>query len=215
MTQRRDFIMQIGAAASAIALDAEELRAGTTVSPTPWDTSWIGRVSAARYRAVFNASTMSGGAVLDFVATFLDQFHEVHRTADRDTRPVVVFRRLGTAMAFNDAMWDRYPIGEDSKVDDPATQAPARRNVYWRAAAGDAAERPRIEALARRGMISLVCNIALGHMADDFAERTGRAADDVRQELAANLVPGAVLVPSGIYALIRAQNAGCAYMPGS
>ena len=64
-------------------------------------------------------------------------------------------------------------------------------------------------------MISLVCNIALGHMAHDFAERTGRAADDVRQELAANLVPGAVLVPSGIYALIRAQNAGCAYMPGS
>jgi intracellular sulfur oxidation DsrE/DsrF family protein len=28
-------------------------------------------------------------------------------------------------------------------------------------------------------------------------------------------VPGAILVPSGIYALIRAQNAGCAYMQGS
>ena len=78
---------------------------GNHCVPHPWDTSWIGRVSAARYRAVFNASTMSGGAVLDFVATFLDQFHEAHRTADRDTRPVVVFRRLGTAMAFNDAMW--------------------------------------------------------------------------------------------------------------
>jgi hypothetical protein len=215
MTQRREFIMQMGAVASAMALDAEELRAGTTVSPAQWDTSWIGRVSAARYRTVFNASTMSGGAVLDFVATFLDDFHQVHGTADRDTRAVVVFRRLGTAMAFNDAMWDRYAIGEDAKVDDPDTQAPARRNVYWRATGVGAAERPRIEPLARRGMISLVCNIALGHIAEDFAERTGRTADDVRAELAGNLIPGAILVPSGIYGLIRAQNAGCAYMPGS
>jgi len=42
-----------------------------------------------------------------------------------------------------------------------------------------------------------------------------RKADEVRAEARANLIPGAILVPSGIYALIRAQNAGCAFMPGS
>ncbi len=31
----------------------------------------------------------------------------------------------------------------------------------------------------------------------------------------AQLIPGAIVVPSGIYALIRAQNAGCAYMQGA
>jgi intracellular sulfur oxidation DsrE/DsrF family protein len=34
-------------------------------------------------------------------------------------------------------------------------------------------------------------------------------------EARANLIPGAIVVPSGIYALIRAQNAGCAFMPGT
>jgi intracellular sulfur oxidation DsrE/DsrF family protein len=33
--------------------------------------------------------------------------------------------------------------------------------------------------------------------------------------LKANLIPGAIIVPSGIFALIRAQNAGCAFMAGT
>ncbi len=44
----------------------------------------------------------------------------------------------------------------------------------------------------------------------DFLARMSAAA-----ELDANLVSGAILVPSGIYALIRAQNAGCAFMQGT
>jgi intracellular sulfur oxidation DsrE/DsrF family protein len=39
--------------------------------------------------------------------------------------------------------------------------------------------------------------------------------DEVRAEFRANLVPGATLVPNGVYGVIRAQNAGCAYMPGA
>jgi intracellular sulfur oxidation DsrE/DsrF family protein len=42
-----------------------------------------------------------------------------------------------------------------------------------------------------------------------------RDVEEVQKDVRANLVPGAILVPSGIYALIRAQNAGCAYMPGT
>jgi intracellular sulfur oxidation DsrE/DsrF family protein len=72
-----------------------------------------------------------------------------------------------------------------------------------------------IDALHKRGMISLVCAIAAGNVARSLAEKSGRNADEVRDEVRANLVPGAILVPSGIYALIRAQNAGCAYMQGT
>lgn len=86
----------------------------------------------------------------------------------------------------------------------PRPPAPAKRNVF----------RNKLEGLQRRGLISLVCNIALGNWCARAAQRTGRKADEVRAEARANLIPGAILVPSGIYALIRAQNAGCAYMPG-
>jgi len=35
----------------------------------------------------------------------------------------------------------------------------------------------------------------------------------VHQEIRSNLVPGALLVPSGIFGAAEAQNAGCAFIP--
>jgi hypothetical protein len=64
-------------------------------------------------------------------------------------------------------------------------------------------------------MISLVCNVSLGNMGRRFADQTKGNVEEVQAELRANLVPGAIVVPSGIYALIRAQNAGCAFMLGT
>ena len=64
-------------------------------------------------------------------------------------------------------------------------------------------------------MICLVCNIALGNWSARAAKRTNKKTEDVIADAKANLVPGTIIVPSGIYALIRAQNAGCAFMPGT
>jgi intracellular sulfur oxidation DsrE/DsrF family protein len=198
-------------------LDIDELRAGQTTMHSAWDTSWVDRLTAASFRVVFNVSDIGDGAVLDYASTFLDHFREVHGTNDAQTRPVAVYRRLGTPMAFNDAMWDRYPIGKDRKLMDSATGEPVRRNIFWKAKPGASPETAarKMETLQRRGMISLVCNIATENWGRSLAEDAHLAADDVIRELKANLVPGAILVPSGIYALIRAQNAGCAYMPGT
>ena len=141
----------------------------------------------------------------------------MHDTGDGQTRPVIVFRRLGTSMAFNDSLWDRYRIGEESKTNDSATSAPARRNPFWKAPPGASAQEAatKIEALNPRGLISLVCNVSVNSWSNKLARRTQREVEELYKELKANLVPGAILVPSGIYALIRAQNAGCAYMPGT
>src|SRR5262249_34987459 len=111
---------------------------------------------------------------------------------------------------------DRYPIGKDRKLLD-AKGEPVRRNIFWQAAPGASPERgvDKIEPLQRRGMISLVCNVAVQNWARSLGDDMHLPADEVANDLKANLVPGAILVPSGIYALIRAQNAGCAYMPGT
>lgn len=215
MTKRREFLARLGVAAATISFDADELRAASAPTTSPWDTSWLDRLATAQYRVVFNASEISDGAAMNYASTFLDQFHEVHNTTDKQTRPVIVFRRLGTAMAFNDAMWDRYAIGEDTKTTDSG--APARRNVFWKGRPGAPPESvtDKIETLQGRGLICLVCNIAVNNVGYRYAEKVHRDVEEVRAELKANLVPGAILVPSGIFALIRAQNAGCAYMPGT
>jgi hypothetical protein len=218
MARRREFLAQLGVAAATIAFDADEMRAASvTNAGSPWDTSWVDRLASAQFRVVFNASDISDGAAMDYASTFFDHFHEAHGTSDAQTRPVIVFRRLGTVMALNDMLWDKYAVGEDRKINDSATHAPAKRNVFWRAAPGASpdASSSKIETLHKRGMISLVCAIAAGNVARGFAEKSGRNPDEVREEVKANLVPGAILAPSGIYALIRAQNAGCAYMQGT
>ncbi|MEO9047815.1 MAG: Tat (twin-arginine translocation) pathway signal sequence containing protein, partial [Gemmatimonadaceae bacterium] len=71
-----------------------------------------------------------------------------------------------------------------------------------------------ISALQQRGLVCLVCNRATKGWANQIAEKTQQKEADVYAELRANLIPGAYLVPSGIFALIKAQNVGCAYMPG-
>jgi len=184
-------------------MDADEVQAESAPQQSNWDTSWLDRLAKARYRVVFNANVIDDGGVFSYASTFFDQYHEVHNTTDSETIPVVVFRRLGTPMALNDQLWDRYELGKDTKTTDTGTAA--RRNVFW----------PKIETLHNRGMISLVCNISLGSMGRRLAEQTNRNVEEVQQEVRANLVPGAIIVPSGIYALIRSQNAGCAFMPGT
>lgn len=222
MPRRREFLAGLGVLATALIVEPGELRAGTLArrhreGASPWDTSWIPKVEQAHYRVVFNADQVADGAAMDYAAGFLDEYHEVHGTSDADTRAVIVFRRRGLAPAVNDAMWDRYRIGDDMKLNDPATHAPARRNVYWRGHAGSSPESvaEKLETLGRRGVIYLVCNVALTNWARSLAEQTHRDGDSVVTEMRANLIPGAILVPSGIYALIRAQNAGCAWMPGT
>ena len=217
MTKRRAFLGQLGTIAASLTVAADELSATSTRSSGPWDISWLDRLALAPYRVVFNTSEVNDGNVLSYVASFFDDYHTVHGTTDAQTRAVVVFRRLGTPMALNDALWERYAVGEDLKIKDPITHAFATRNVFWKAregATGWEAEYA-LEPLQQRGLISLVCNVALGNWAAAMARRYQRDPDTVKAEARQNLIPGAILVPSGIYALIRAQNAGCAFMPGT
>jgi hypothetical protein len=70
MTRRRDFLGQLGLLASAIAVDADELKAASTSTQSTWDTSWIDKLATAQYRVVFNASDISEGAALDYASSF-------------------------------------------------------------------------------------------------------------------------------------------------
>jgi hypothetical protein len=179
--------------------------------------SWVEHVSQAKYRVVFDATNIADGFALDLAADFLDTFHEVYSATDQEMRAVIVMRQLGTPMALKDEMWARYSIGEDRKVNDPATHAAAKRNPFYRSAPGASAmaASAKLETLVTRGTIVLVCNRAAMNLAASLAERTKRDVEEVRAQVRNGLIPGALLMPDGIFALIRAQNAGCALMRGA
>jgi hypothetical protein len=210
---RRSFLGRL-ASFSAVALGSELLITETAgaAEKGEWDTSWIERVKKAKHRAVFDAP--SPGAVLDLATRFINNIHAVYGESERNICPVLNIRTRSVFMGLNDAMWQKYPLGEDAKVTDPDTSTPARRNLDMRVSAEKAAQGyGSIEGLMQQGAIMLVCDFALGHLSNRLAEKMSVKGEDVHLELKKNLVPGAILVPSGIYGVAEAQNAGCAFVP--
>src|SRR5436190_6950465 len=109
-TPRRSFLGQLGLAALATTGTGRAVLAQPTPNArrsSPWDLSWIDRVAAAKYRAVIDATTMKEGYALEIADDIMNTFHEVYDSANEETRVVVVMRRSGTPMAFQDGLWDR------------------------------------------------------------------------------------------------------------
>ena len=226
MSDRRDFLRQLTIATAAVGggaivspLSAEDLGtlADSLSAPNAaWDMSWVEQIERAKYKAVFDSTSLSDGAALDLASDIQGAFKDVYGSDDV-ARMVIVMRQLGQVMAFNDDLWNRYAIGEDRKVNDPLTKQPARRNPYAKPMPGDPdwAVASKLETLHAKGAIFLGCNRASMNWAAGAAERTHTNVEKVRDDVRNGLVPGAVLMPTGVFALVRAQNAGCAYMKGS
>ena len=56
------------------------------------------------------------------------------------------------------------------------------------------------------------CNLALRRPISMLVEAEKLPAAEARRIVLANLVPGVVVMPSGIFAVTRAQEAGCQYL---
>jgi hypothetical protein len=113
-------------------------------------------------------------------------------------------------------MWARMKMGVFTKIKDPLTGEDAVRNPFVNVKPGDKTvlydTGAAVDTLIGRGVTVLCCNMALLHFADMLAKAENIPADEAHKQLAANLVPGTILMPSGIFAAARAQEAGCHYI---
>jgi hypothetical protein len=224
-TPRRDFLVRVASTTAAVVagaacaspLAAAGVSAGGvprrgTTSPD-FDDTWTTRVRTAPHRAVFDSPDVADGLALGHAAVFMDNYHDMFGTSDADTVPVIVLRHQGTVIAMGDALWEKYELGKRTKLVDPVTGAVATRNPFVTVAKDDphALIEPgcTLPVLRARGAVLLACNRALMHFATQKAREMKLNENDVKAEFRAGLVPGVILQPSGIYAVIRAQEAGC------
>jgi hypothetical protein len=205
-----------GAASSQASATTPAGAAGSNGAPAapPFDVKWLERVAAAKHKAVFDAPDIADGVIFTNAWVFMRGYKEMYNTPDADLLAVMVLRHAGLPMALNDALWAKYGIGEQAKVKDPETDAWAVRNPFLRAVAGSTKTfaPTTIEVLQGRGAIVLVCNLALNNYASRTANRLKLDVATVRDEFKAGVVPGGILQPSGVFATLRAQEAGCSFL---
>jgi len=167
---------------------------------------WPGQLKG-RHRQVVDGYEINGGMPLVFVHTFL--------ATNKSASGVLILRYKALPLALRDEMWAKYKIGESFKIIDPETKAPAVKNPYFKPKPGvmnvdDAA----LGRLVERGTVVGACNIALHGLSKRLAPNAGVTADEAAKEWAANVVPGATVIPSGTWGVNRAQEAGCTYCTG-
>lgn len=133
---------------------------------------------------------------------------------DSDITGVCVLRHNAIPFAMNDSVWSKYKLGEFFKINDNTTQAPAIRNPYFEPGEGDY-PMPGIDGIKRlqeRGAMFCVCDLAIQVFSGFIAQGMDMDPEVVRNEFVASVYPGIQIVPSGVWALGRAQEEGCGYI---
>ena len=138
-------------------------------------------------------------------------------TPENQQSVVAVLRHKAIPYAFEDRLWEKYKLGEQFKIDDPATKAPSVRNPFWKPKPGDykipglGNVAIGINELQDSGVMFCVCDTAITVRSAMVAQQMNLEPEKVKQDWLAGILPNIQIVPSGVWALGRAQEHGCGY----
>jgi len=163
---------------------------------------WLDQIPG-RHRYIVDAPNPDGfSSAIQFTTTFFNINVNDYGLKDSDVAVVLVARHLSTLFGYSDAIWAKYgkPISERNHVLDPKSNQPPTINL----------QRERLDPLIKRGLRLAVCQQSSRGYAGAIAMAMGLTQDAVFEEMKANLLPNARLVPAGIVAIERAQERGYA-----
>jgi intracellular sulfur oxidation DsrE/DsrF family protein len=214
---RRDFLgkLALGSAAGMTAMmSPEELQASLMMPNLALAESaddWFKKVKG-KHKIIYDAPEPHDGFPIIWSWVFY-KTNNGTGTPDDQLTAVVVLRHAAIPLAMDDKVWEKYKFGELFKINDGATNAPAIKNPY------NAPTDPRmmamgidgIKALTARGVMFCVCDMAMTVYSMGAAKSMNMTPEEVKKEWVAGLLPGVQVVPSGVWAVGRAQEHGCAY----
>lgn len=223
-TSRRGFVQQMTAtvagASGAFAWgggSAADLGAFVEQGATTWDVSWPTKLNG-KHKAVFDCTEPESGYGVWRAGGWVRQYMDVLKTSAADMSPVVVLRHNAIALVMQQRFWDKYKVGAETKMTHPITGAPTDKNpVLLDEKDGVPAPFNELSLTKQiaRGAVVLACNLALQDIVDQVKKSDGLSEDDARKLVVAAMIPGVILQPSGVFGVIRAQEAGCLYIKAS
>jgi hypothetical protein len=137
---------------------------------------------------------------------------------ESDCGVIVILRHDAIPYAMEDRLWEKYKFGEMFHAHDPATKAPATRNPFWKPKPGTykvpgiGPINIGVDELISSGVMFGVCDAAMTVYSAVAADALGKDAAEIKKDWVAGLLPGIQPVPSGVWAVGRAQEKGCAYI---
>ena len=219
-TGRRDFLETLATGAiGAAALGAVEVGRGEAQpAARGWDLSWTKKLTS-KYRALFDVPAVEDGYGVWRAVVWRKQYATIFGIPEAGLNTVVVLRHDGIALALGNQFWDRYGIAKKWNVHDPATRKSFAKNpVIERTGAaalpGEFAGFT-LEDLMKGGATVLACSLAIRDCAQLIVEHDKVSNEEAMEQVRKMVVPGVVLQPSGIFAVVLAQDNGCRFVQAS
>jgi hypothetical protein len=229
---RRDFLKQAGIGAAALTAmpapafaahmrptgsSAQELltaaREIDAQQAEPWDTSWRHKITG-KHKAMFDVPEVEGGVGVMRAGIWQRQYTEVLKTQPSELSTVIVIRHAGIFLAMTQEFWSTYDVGKARKIkgDDgkPMRFNPVLPEPGKEVAAGAAGL--MLDTLIANGAIALGCGLAFRGVVSLVQKQDKLDAVAARKKAMAMLVPGVIMQPSGIFADVMAQEAGCVFV---
>lgn len=206
---RRSFIGTV--AAGTIALASSPVRSISAESISTQGDPWL-QALKGKHKAVFDGAELNSGFPLMFAATYLNTMTEHYKLGPGDITAMVIARHFGVGLALNDEVWKKYSLGKLWNVTDPATKAPATRNIFYKSKPGDMMNiDASADKLMAKGVVIGACGLAIKVISGMTAAGAGVTPDVALREWTSGVIPGAYVLPSGVLGVAMAQEAGCTY----
>lgn len=216
LTQRRGFLAGLGAlvaGASAHQVVAEGIVDQGSSGPD----KWLDGLTAPN-RQLFDFNAHGDGIGLIHMHNFIETHKAAYNVTEKDINVIGTFYGGTTPLAWNDAMWTKYKIGQALNLTDPATKAPLVRNWFNKYQQGDPVffngllAAATTENLQKRGATFIMCNNAFKLWVGRLAAAGLGKAEEIEPDIRKNLLPGIITVPAMVIAVNRAQKKGFTYM---
>jgi len=228
-TDRRRFLGSITAGAATLGLASllQPLQATANGIPGfhPDDPdAWFRQLKGKKHSIVFDATEPHELMPFIWPRVFL-LTNGATGTPEKECGVVVVLRHAGIPFAFEDRIWQKYKFADVFKIKElpPFYQGSDRdtvtatRNPLWKTKKDDFAVPGvgsipiGINDLQASGVMFCVCNAAMTVYSAVVAGQMNMKPEDVYNDWKAGLLPGVQVVPSGVWAVGRAQENGCQY----
>jgi hypothetical protein len=166
-----------------------------------------------RHRIIFDTtSTRGAGEALMFADNFYKANLSGYGIPAKDLSVIIILRHSSAVFGFNDAAWGKYGsfLSDWGNLGELGFKSPATVNLYDASPLDPRlfSNGRKLSGLTQQGVRFAVCEVASRYVASMVSKATGADTNAVMEDMKANLIPAAVMVPAGIVTLNRAQERG-------